>query len=87
MIGWPELVDTVAAVYRALPPGEQAGAVIFGNNYGRTGAVALFRHGLGLPYPISRHGDFICGGRASGAPTWSSSWAGRSSAGSSTGTR
>jgi hypothetical protein len=58
MTGWPEQVETVASVFHALSPDEQRGAVIFGINYGRTGAVALFGRKLGLPYPISRHGDF-----------------------------
>ncbi|MGH7536362.1 MAG: hypothetical protein ACREMG_12405, partial [Gemmatimonadales bacterium] len=58
MTGWREQVETVASVFRALPPTEQSGAAILGNNYGRTGAVALFGRELGLPYPISRHGDF-----------------------------
>jgi hypothetical protein len=58
MIGWPEQVATVAAVFRALAPEDQARAAILGNNYGRAAAVALFGRPLGLPYPISRQGDF-----------------------------
>lgn len=58
MTGWREQVDIVASVFRALPADEQGDAAILGNNYGRTGAVALFGPELGLPYPISRHGDF-----------------------------
>ncbi|MFQ5744867.1 MAG: glycosyltransferase family 39 protein, partial [Acidobacteriota bacterium] len=58
MTGWQELVETVASVFRALPPNEQTGAAILGINYGRTGAVAVFGRQFGLPYPISRYGDF-----------------------------
>ncbi len=58
MTGWREQVDVVAQVFHALPPEEQAGAVIVGDNYGRAGAVALYGPALGLPYPISTHGDF-----------------------------
>ena len=58
MTGWREQVATVASVFRALPPNDQVSAAILGNNYGRTGAVALFGRQFGLPYPISRHGDF-----------------------------
>jgi len=58
MTGWREQVEAVASVFRALPPNEQIGAAILGDNYGRTGAVALFGPQFGLPYPISRHGDF-----------------------------
>lgn len=59
MTGWAEMVQTVADVFHSIPADEQAHTVIFGNNYGRTGAVALFGPGHGLPYPISRHGDFF----------------------------
>ncbi|MEO8633662.1 MAG: glycosyltransferase family 39 protein [Gemmatimonadales bacterium] len=58
MTGWREQVDVVAEVFHALPPSEQAGAVIVGDNYGRAAAVALYGPALGLPYPISTHGDF-----------------------------
>ncbi len=67
MTGWREQVETVASVFRALPAGEQSRAAILGINYGRTGAVALFGREFGLPYPISRHGDFYywgTGGRS-----------------------
>ena len=66
MTGWPEQVATVAAVFRALPSGEQASATILGDNYGRTGAVALFGRQFGLPYPISLHGDFYYWGTGTG---------------------
>ncbi len=64
MTGWKELVDSVAAVYHALPDAERASASIFGINYGRTGALALYGPPLGLPYPVSRHGDFFAWGFA-----------------------
>jgi hypothetical protein len=71
MTGWPELADAVATVFHSLPPDEQARATIFGVNYGRAGAVALFGRQLGLPYPISVHGDFYLWGPGdrSGDPT------------------
>jgi len=58
MTGWREQVDVVAQVFHALPRAEHDGAVIVGDNYGRTAAVALYGPALGLPYPISTHGDF-----------------------------
>lgn len=64
MTGWKELVDSVAAVYHALPDAERPSASIFGINYGRTGALALYGPPLGLPYPVSRHGDFFAWGFA-----------------------
>ena len=58
MTGWPEQVAAVAAVFHALPAEEQSRAMILANNYGRAGALALFGPAQGLPYPVSRHGDF-----------------------------
>jgi Dolichyl-phosphate-mannose-protein mannosyltransferase len=59
MTGWAEQVEVVGSVYRNLSPDERRVAAILGNNYGRAGAVALFGREYGLPYPISRHGDFF----------------------------
>lgn len=53
--GWPEMVETVAKVYRALPPEERAGAAIFGQDYGQAGAVDFYGPKLGLPKAISGH--------------------------------
>jgi len=64
MTGWKTLVDSVAAVYHALPDAERLSASIFGINYGRTGALALYGPPLGLPYPVSRHSDFFAWGFA-----------------------
>ncbi len=58
MTGWREQVATVATVFRELPPAERSRATILAVNYGRAGALALFGPELGLPYPISRNGDF-----------------------------
>jgi 4-amino-4-deoxy-L-arabinose transferase-like glycosyltransferase len=46
--GWDEMVATVARVYRAMPPEEQARVAIVANNYGAAGAIDLLgpRHGL-----------------------------------------
>ncbi len=66
MTGWPEQVAAVAAVFHALPPAEQAQAMILANNYGRAGALALFGPPQGLPYPVSRHGDFYFWGSGGG---------------------
>lgn len=62
MTGWEQMVDSVAAVYRSLPEGERAATTIFGINYGRTGALAVYGPARGLPYPVSRHGDFFAWG-------------------------
>jgi hypothetical protein len=53
--GWPEMVETVAKVYRALPPEERARAAIFGQDYGEAGAIDFFGPKLGLPKAIAGH--------------------------------
>jgi hypothetical protein len=58
MQGWPELAETVANVYRALPPGDRARACVFGQNYGQAGAIDLFGPRLGLPKAISGHNSY-----------------------------
>jgi len=58
MIGWEELAAAVAGAYRSLPEADQSQAAIVGGNYGRAGALALYARRQGMPYPISRHGDF-----------------------------
>jgi 4-amino-4-deoxy-L-arabinose transferase-like glycosyltransferase len=52
-IGWPEYVDQVAMIYRALPPAERARTAIFANNYGEAGAIDLYGPQRGLPHVIS----------------------------------
>lgn len=52
-IGWPELVRTVAGVYRRIPPSERARTGIFADNYGEAGALHLYGPQWGLPYAIS----------------------------------
>jgi hypothetical protein len=58
MQGWPELAETVANVYRALPPADRASACVFGQNYGQAGAIDLFGPRLGLPKAISGHNSY-----------------------------
>ena len=48
-VGWPTYVAQVARVWHALPPEEQAHAVIVTGNYGEQGAIARFGPRLGLP--------------------------------------
>ncbi|MDH5282454.1 MAG: glycosyltransferase family 39 protein [Gemmatimonadota bacterium] len=58
MLGWREQVAAVAEVYHRLDPAERARTSIVGGNYGRAGALAVYHAAFGLPYPVSRHGDF-----------------------------
>jgi hypothetical protein len=69
MLGWREQVAEVARVYQALPESDRAQAVILGGNYGRAGALAVYHREFGLPYPISRHGDFWAWGPGEGDPS------------------
>ena len=60
--GWENLAATVAGVYRALPPEEQAKACIFGGNYGETDAINFFGKAYGLPQAISGHNQHFLWG-------------------------
>jgi 4-amino-4-deoxy-L-arabinose transferase-like glycosyltransferase len=52
MIGWPELVQTVAGVYQSLPEAERAQAAILTGNYGEMGAINWYGPDYGLPEAI-----------------------------------
>lgn len=53
MIGWPELVETVAGIYNSLPAAERVTTGIYTGNYGEAGAINLFGPEYGLPQAIS----------------------------------
>ncbi|NUU26223.1 MAG: hypothetical protein HOV68_32685 [Streptomycetaceae bacterium] len=57
-VGWPELADTVAAVWHQIPADQQPRAVVFAGNYGEAGALAQFGPERGLPEPYSGHMSF-----------------------------
>ena len=61
MVGWPELVSTVASVYRAHP-----GATVFTANYSEAAAIELLGPAHGLPQPISGHMTYWYWGHPSG---------------------
>ncbi len=63
MFGWDDIVETVARVYRSLPPDEQAKAAIFVLNYGDAGAIDLLGAKHGLPKKaISPHNNYYLWG-------------------------
>lgn len=62
MHGWPELAATVAGVFHALPPEEQARACVFGQNYGQAGAIDVLGRPLGLPPALSGHNSYFLWG-------------------------
>ena len=54
-VGWPGLVDQVAAAYDSLPPADRGHTIILASNYGEAGAVDLYGPAHGLPIAISVH--------------------------------
>jgi dolichyl-phosphate-mannose-protein mannosyltransferase len=58
MHGWPELVETIAGIYDALPPDQRRQAVIVASNYGEAAAVDFFGKAYGLPPAISGHNNY-----------------------------
>jgi 4-amino-4-deoxy-L-arabinose transferase-like glycosyltransferase len=57
-IGWPQLVQTVHAVWFSLPPAQRASAVIFTSNYGEASAINVLGRGTGLPEAVSGHNTY-----------------------------
>jgi 4-amino-4-deoxy-L-arabinose transferase-like glycosyltransferase len=57
--GWKEMAQVVAGVYHNLPPDEQKGCAIFGQNYGQAGAIDFFGGKMGLPPAISGHQSYF----------------------------
>ena len=62
MFGWPEIAETVAKAYQALPPEEKAHAVFFGRNYGEAAAVDVLGARFGGPPAISAHENYFLWG-------------------------
>jgi 4-amino-4-deoxy-L-arabinose transferase-like glycosyltransferase len=56
--GWPEMVQSVAGVYNALPPEQRAKTAILAGNYGEAGAIDFFGSRYGLPKAISGHQNY-----------------------------
>ncbi len=57
-VGWPELAEQAAAVYRSLPAEDQARAVLYGNHYGQAGALDKYGPEYGLPRAYSGHNSY-----------------------------
>jgi hypothetical protein len=51
--GWEEHAATVANVFRALPPEEQAICTVFARNYGQASAINVYGRKYGLPPAVS----------------------------------
>ncbi|HEV8570985.1 MAG TPA: glycosyltransferase family 39 protein [Actinoplanes sp.] len=57
-VGWPQFIDTISAVWHALPPATRAHAVIFTGSYSEAGAVDVLGGRDGLPHAFSGHNGF-----------------------------
>ncbi|MFN2450264.1 MAG: glycosyltransferase family 39 protein [Candidatus Baltobacteraceae bacterium] len=62
MHGWPQLAQTVASLYDALPPDEKRVAAIAASNYGEAAAIDFFGAAYGLPPAISGHNQYFLWG-------------------------
>jgi hypothetical protein len=58
MFGWDRFAALVGDVYRSLPAGERARAVVLCENYMQAGAVDFYGRALGLPRAISGHNSY-----------------------------
>jgi hypothetical protein len=58
MIGWPEMVESVARAWRALPSDLRAHAVIYAQDYGEAAAIDLYGSERGLPPAYSGHNNY-----------------------------
>lgn len=57
MLGWETLADSVAHVYRSLPPEDRERAVILATNYGRAGAIDFYA-GDEIPHAVAPVGSY-----------------------------
>jgi hypothetical protein len=57
-VGWPELVDQVAAVVADLPADERSTVVLLTGSYGEAGALDRFGPSHGLPPAYSAHNSY-----------------------------
>ena len=68
-VGWPDLVDQVAAVHGGIPEGQRAAAVVFAGSYGEAGAIDVLGGDAGLPPASSAHNNYwLWGPPPGGAP-------------------
>ena len=58
MFGWEEKAAAVAKVFHELAPEEQARCAIFGDNYGRCGAIDFYSKKYNLPKSVGRHNNY-----------------------------
>jgi hypothetical protein len=52
------MADTVADVFRKLPPSERSRCGIYAGNYGEAAAIDFFGRKHDLPHPVSGHNSY-----------------------------
>lgn len=62
MFGWDELTEAVRQAYQKLSEEEKKSAIIFGQNYGQAGAVAVLGKKYNLPRAVSGHNNYFLWG-------------------------
>jgi 4-amino-4-deoxy-L-arabinose transferase-like glycosyltransferase len=65
-VGWPQLIEQVAAVYQSIDQAARPGAVIFTSNYGEAGAIEVLGTDQGLPPVMSGHNSYWMWGPVDG---------------------
>jgi hypothetical protein len=60
--GWPEMAETVARIYNALPEDERRKTAIYANNYGEAGAIDFYGPKYGLPPAICPNQSYFLWG-------------------------
>jgi hypothetical protein len=58
MFGWENQAKTISEVYHSLSKEDQAKCAIFGDNYGRSGAVDYYSDKYDLPLSIGKHNNY-----------------------------
>ncbi len=58
MLGWEEMVNTIAKTYHRLPDSLRSDCAIFAANYGEAGAIDYYGKNFNLPRCISKAGSF-----------------------------
>ncbi|NJM24322.1 MAG: hypothetical protein HC859_01110 [Bacteroidia bacterium] len=64
MFGWEDKAKAIADAYHSLSPEDQRHCVLFGDNYGRAGAIDYYAEKYDIPKAIGNHNNYWLWGRA-----------------------
>ena len=59
MLGWREMAEKTAKIYRNLPDSVKQQTMVYGDNYGEAGALSFYGKKLGLPEVYSDNASYI----------------------------